>query len=343
MARISQNPLPHGEYHGVVIVGAGLAGLSVARQLLENDVQALVLEQEGIIGGRCMTLPFGKGVFDLGAQYYTVRHPEFKTISDFWLRQGCAKEWTRGFPEISGVAELASHPRYCGIGGMRTLAEALAQGVLLRTHTMVKRIVEGRACWLVEVDGSKRIKADIVVLTLPLPAALRIISDENTWRMGALLLPLTGVEYAPHIAAAALLDGPSGLPQPGAARVEDPIISWLADNQQKGISPKQAAVTLHATRAFARAHSDTPLAEVTPLLIQAAAPHLKSAITDCQCHRWLHGAPVNTLPKSYYLVEGRAPLYFTGDAFCGGLVEGAVLSGLNAGRAIAERLKLARP
>jgi len=341
MARIARHQLPHGEYHGVVIIGAGMAGLAAAQTLQEHDIQPLALECASEPGGRCMTVSHEEGIFDLGAQFFAIRRPEFRRIAEGWIASGKAREWTRGFPEISGVSELASHPRYCGAKGMRSLAEALADKVQIRLNATVKRIVEGRACWLIEVEGSKRIKADIVVLTPPTPASLRLISDENTWRMGALLLPLTGVEYLPQFAIAAILDGPSEIPSPGAARVDDPQVAWIADNHLKKISSIAGSVTIHATTAFAKKHQDVPPEEAGSLLAKAAAPFLKRAITSILSYGWKYGTPANTLQKNFYLVEGRAPLYFAGDAFCGGLIEGATLSGIAVGKAIAERLQLA--
>lgn len=341
MARIARKQLPHGEYHGVVIIGAGMSGLAAAHTLQEHDIQPLVLECSSEPGGRCMTVTHEEGIFDLGAQFFAVRHPDFRQIAESWIASGKAREWTRGFPEISGVSELASHPRYCGAAGMRSLADALADKVQVRLNANVKRIVEGRACWLIEVEGSKRIKADIVILTPPPPASLRLISDENTWRMGALLLPLTGVGYHPQFAIAAQLDGPSGLPAPGAARVDDPQVAWIADNHLKKISPKEGCVTIHATTTFAETYQDAPPEEAGALLVEAASPFLKSTITSTLPYSWKYGTPANTLQKNFYLVEGRAPLYFAGDAFCGGLIEGATLSGIAVGKAIAERLKLA--
>jgi len=340
MARVAQHQPPHGEYHGVVIIGAGMAGLAAAQILVEGGIQPLVLDCASTPGGRCMTITHETGIFDLGAQFFTIRRPEFRQIAESWVSGGKAREWTRGFPEISGVSELASHPRYCGVKGMCSLAEAASKKIQVRLNTTVKRISEGRACWLIEVEGRDRIKADILLLTPPLPMSLRLLNDENTWRMGALLLPLTGVEYIPQIAAAAILNGPSGLPAPGAARVDDNEISWVADNQMKGIS-SIPAITIHASKAFSAAHVNTAPEEVGQLIAEAAAPLLQNKVISIYTHCWRYGTPANTLQKNFYLVDGRAPLYFAGDAFCGGLIEGAVLSGIAAGKAIAERVKLA--
>ncbi len=338
MRRIRQQQPPHGEHHSVVIIGAGMAGLAAAHTMLDNGISPLVLEAESQPGGRCVTVAHDGGVFDLGAQFFTVRDAAFRQFLENRLDAGQAREWTRGFPDISGVSELASHPRYCGVAGMGALAASLARDIQIRFNSRVKGIVEGRACWFLTVDNSERIKADMVLMTSPLPSALRLISDENTWRMGALLLPLTGVSYAPRLAVAAILDGPSGLPAPGAARVDDGAVSWIADNKIKGISPDAFAVTIHATRAFAENHGDMPADAAGNLLAEAAAAFLESGITSALSRRWEHGAPESILQRDYYLVEGRAPLYFAGDAFSRGQIEGAVLSGIAAANAITTRL-----
>ena len=40
---------------GVIIVGAGLAGLSCARRLMDNDIPFLILEADQRVGGRLKT------------------------------------------------------------------------------------------------------------------------------------------------------------------------------------------------------------------------------------------------------------------------------------------------
>ena len=323
----------------VIIIGGGIAGLSAARALADAGIDVQVLEQAPHVGGRLSTFREDSGTFDAGAQYFTVRRPEFRPIAEFWLNSGAAKEWTRAFPDSSGVTELSSHPRYYGIAGMQSLAEALATGLRVRTHTTVKRLCEGKACWVLELEDRRSIVADIVVLTPPLPLALRLISDENTWRMGALLLPLAGITYKPDVIVTALLEGSSGLPVPGALRVDHKTVAWIADNRIKGISPDADAVTIHGTPLFNETCGNKSLDEASAELLEAAAPFLKSRIRSHKVHRWTHGTPSSTLLSAYYLVDGRAPLYFAGDAFAGGRIEGAAVSGIETAKSILERLK----
>lgn len=53
----------------VVVVGAGLAGLSAARTLVEAGLSCVVLEARDRVGGRTLAHPLGRGVFDMGGQF----------------------------------------------------------------------------------------------------------------------------------------------------------------------------------------------------------------------------------------------------------------------------------
>jgi uncharacterized protein with NAD-binding domain and iron-sulfur cluster len=52
------------EKYCVVIIGAGIAGLSCAKYLIENDIQDfIIIEANDQIGGRCQTIQFCKFCF----------------------------------------------------------------------------------------------------------------------------------------------------------------------------------------------------------------------------------------------------------------------------------------
>lgn len=55
----------------VLIIGAGMAGLSAAKQLRETNLKVLVLEANNRVGGRINTieLPFNQVKVDLGGAW----------------------------------------------------------------------------------------------------------------------------------------------------------------------------------------------------------------------------------------------------------------------------------
>ena len=56
-----------GERADVVVVGAGLSGLSAARKLKRQGADVTVVEARDRVGGRTLSRKIGDGVFDLGA------------------------------------------------------------------------------------------------------------------------------------------------------------------------------------------------------------------------------------------------------------------------------------
>src|SRR6266700_1603967 len=60
----------------VLIIGAGMAGLSAARKLAEAGCKVMVLEARDRVGGRIHTLREGEEVIELGAEFVHGHPPE---------------------------------------------------------------------------------------------------------------------------------------------------------------------------------------------------------------------------------------------------------------------------
>jgi hypothetical protein len=66
----------------VIIVGAGISGLMAAQVLQNNGVHVCVMDKSTSVGGRLATRRIGTGVADHGAQFFTVREPQFQAMVD---------------------------------------------------------------------------------------------------------------------------------------------------------------------------------------------------------------------------------------------------------------------
>ena len=66
-----QLAMPDSKVWDVVVIGAGLAGLTAAEYLIKSGYSCIVLEARDRVGGRTwsMRLPYGEGVVDLGAAW----------------------------------------------------------------------------------------------------------------------------------------------------------------------------------------------------------------------------------------------------------------------------------
>jgi len=289
-----------------------MAGLTAGGVLQSRGWAVTLLDKGRGVGGRMATRRIGESRFDHGAQFFTVRDPRFRAAVEQWERSGLVSPW---FTE-------AGHTRYRATGGMKELAKNLAQPFTVRAEVKVERIAPA---WSVVTDSEEVLQAEALLLTPPVPQSLALASP---WLDGS------GIEFDPCFALLAVLDGPSLIPEPGYVRPEGGPIEWLADNTRKGISAGPAALTIHARADFTLEHFEAPKELVAELLLEAAHPWLGSAPTTWQLHRWRYSKPLPADVPICLFTSKPAPLAMAGDAFAGGRVEGAFLSGLAAAEAL---------
>jgi len=313
----------------VLIIGAGISGLLCATELRQKGLSVRLLDKGRGLGGRMATRRMAGGRLDHGAQYFTVRDERFQKYVDAWLDAGVIREWFRHLPEDTNPA---GYPRYCGISGMTDAPKYLARSLEVHNSQHVTELSRDTDLWVVRTATGDSFLARHLVLTAPLPQALNLLDTSGLRYANGDAEALRAVRYERGLATLAILDGPSGLGAPGGVKISEGILSWVGDNQQKGISPELVAVTLHATHAFADEHWESDNDLRGPLMIEAAEPFLSSHVLEFNCHRWGFTRPINPWPEPYYQNPG-LQLTLAGDSFGGIRVEGAALSGIEAAAA----------
>lgn len=318
----------------VLVLGAGLAGLTAARRLSESGIEVLLVDKGRSVGGRLASRRMDHAVLDHGAQFFTVRSEAFQAEVNRWLSDGIAAEWCRGFgPSPDG------YPRYRGASGMNAIARHLADRLLatgdrvqIVTRTEANAIISDGEAWTVTYHGPTREPdvAQAVICTAPIPQSLTLLRSGAT--------PIDNVEeleaitYHKVIAVLAALDRGPDLGASGARQQpDDPVFTFVADNQAKGVSP-EPAVTFHLNHERSRQLWDADDAEVLVELHDELRRYLDGAsVNQVHVKRWRYAGPVAPHKDAFATVaHGPGPLVLAGDAFAGSKVEGAFLSGLAA-------------
>ena len=309
----------------VLIIGAGISGLICATELKRFGVSVQVLDKGRGVGGRMSTRHMAGARLDHGAQFFTVRESAFQCYVDQWLRAGVIKEWFRKAPYDSNPN---GYSRYCGIGGISVVPRYLARDLDVHCSEVVTAVKYENKTWQVFTQSEKTYQSRHLVVTAPLPQALALLDTSGLNYAGEELDELRSIRYKRGLTTLAILEGPSGLPGNGFLQLKDGSINWLADNQIKGIS-EVPCVTIQSSPEFADVHWDSKDEVRGSLMIEAIASHLKSSVSTYVCHRWGFALSENRYKKSYFH-NPEYNLALAGDAFSGGRVEGAALSGIEA-------------
>ena len=295
-----------------IIIGAGLSGLAAAKSLDEAGLSVQLLDKGRRPGGRMASREFEGAMFDYGAQFFSARDTDFRSLIHSFLGAALVTPWF----------ERPGETRYCSPLGMNAIPEFLSSSLRVVCGVTVSAVRRDGNVWRVIAQDGTVYSSEALIVTAPLPQTLELVEIPADVRAA-----LTAIEYHRCIAILAVLDRPSAIPEPGYLRLSKPPLQTLTDNRQKGMEGEAVGVTILADAVFSLQHWDTPKEEAARLLLAAAAPYLGSNVSHWRYHRWRYSDPVQTYPERYYGLDQIPPLALAGDAFGGPRVEGAFLSG----------------
>lgn len=356
----SDAPLPPSSrpYH-IAIVGAGMAGVACARTLVQAGFRVSVFEQAAHAGGRMDHIDSGKGSFDAGVQFFTIRDPRFAHVLDTTV-PGLCQPWSattivvldEAGKKISRPSNQEPHWVACpGMGELvRNWAAPLARAGMLHTGTEVLAMERDHlqaAQWQLRVagpEGSPSVFAgfDAVVLAIPAPAAAQLLRGSAV--QSPLLVPLSEVQMEPCWTL--MLSFPQAM-QPGmttlgpnwnVASSTHHRIAWLARESSKPGRSLIERWTVHASADWSRKHqNDSParvLAKLHKAFSEVTGIHAQPGHMDVRL--WPHARTTTPLGLPFAW-DAQEQFGVCGDWCVGMRVEDAFLSGLELALAIAEQ------
>lgn len=319
----------------VVVVGAGLAGLTCAKTLQAGGCEVVVLEKSRGVGGRLSTRRSDLTQYDHGAQYFTARDERFIAFINDRLADGSVAVWA---PRLDvKLAQTITEPWYVGTPGMSSLGRAQAIGLDVRTEVRVQLMSRREGHWqLAMEDGSTLDGFDAVVVAVPNAQAMPLLAEHAPdWAKMLEQMPMEPCWTVMVSTQASLTEFDAGLPRTGA-------IGWWARNSSKPGRPESSGRhdwVVQATAAWTQANLDTDKAGVAQALLQAFALELGVESIEPTCppmaHRWLYSRRkpgVATLAEPCFRTE--LGLGICGDGLAHSRVEQAYLSGLQLAQAI---------
>jgi renalase len=326
------------KHHSVAVVGAGIAGASIARALALAGHSVHMFDKARGLGGRLATRRVewvdhqGQAAttrLDHGALGFTASNPTFQAFVDLALQAGWLAEWkprlAPGSLPLEGGAML-----YVPVPDMAALCRHLLEGVPISLAFAVDDLRQGPLGWQVQAGGvCHASKFDAVVLALP-PA------------QAALLLNPHRLDWARHASTALMqpswtLMGIAADPEPESgwdlARPPSGPLAWVLRNDARpgrASVPGQAHWVAHARTGWSRRYLEQPAAWVQQQMQAALAEHLGRPVDwhHCTVHRWRYALPQahGTAPAPSVWWDAALGVGVCGDFLGGCGVEGAWLS-----------------
>lgn len=301
----------------IAIIGAGMAGVAAACTLREAGHRVVVFEKSRGWGGRCATKRWEGQIVDHGAQYFSVRNPDFRAALDAAVGPKLGTITAPIFTETGDV--LPPDGRFFHSEGNSRLARDLGAGLEVRTEARIGA-VDG-----LRIEGEE---FDAVVSTAPMPQTLALCGRDEP-----------DVYYAACLSAVFLYEGPlDGLAAARYAlsdRSGDPLAWSACENHKAGrITPDRIAIVAQASEEFSTMYLDEEAAAWEPLLRDMVEERWEIASNRLRAsfaHRWRF-ARVEPIAEDPSLPDG---WFFAGDALTGPRVESAWTAGRMVGRRVA--------
>jgi predicted NAD/FAD-dependent oxidoreductase len=322
------------------VVGAGIAGLTCARDLAKQGIRVWVFERGSAVGGRLGCLTTDGGDYDAGAQYLTVQNEAFANEVRSWVGADLLRTWEGNLADLSngqGVLLPPATSRYVGIPSMQSIAGFIARGLNVVLDTTVTRIARTGTGWM--LYGADDVLLDPVgydglVLAMPSVHALPLVRAETDF--GPLLEP---VRWDACWTACLALARPSGIEFDGAFINDDPILAWAACETSKPMRRADNGVAerwlLQARPSWSNNFADLSAEEAARWMQRAFAARLARPLAQKSCFALRWGAALAAEPLVQpFLWDANRAIGLAGD-WCGGArVETAFLSGAALARTI---------
>lgn len=309
----------------VAIVGAGICGLTAARDLAAGGRSVVVLDKGRGPGGRAATRLENEWQFDHGAQYFTAQSAAFAHQLDAWRQSGVAGEWQGHIISVApdgGQRPLSGTTRrYVGIPGMHALALDLAEGLNCRFGALVQSLsFDGQ--WQVRLE-QESVAARNLVVTLPAPQASGLLGAQAP----GVASVMAKVTMAPCWALLVGLNEPFDPGYQGAFVNTGPL-GWVACSSGKPGRDHRPTWVAHATDSWSRQNLELDRDEAREALWSAFRQTTGYAAKPALCrpHRWRYARADHPL-DAVCLSDPERSVWAGGDWCAGSRIEGAWRSG----------------
>ena len=290
----------------VIVIGAGMAGLTCAQQLKQAGLDVTIVEKSAGVGGRMATRRLQGTWVDHGAQLISVKSDSFGRFVRKLQEKGIVQEWTRNVYQLSSSGLRppdadARHARYCCPRGMTAIAKSLAMEIPIINNARIVGVSHNDTKWQLVTDRQETLETSAIISTIPAPQFLPLFEEVMTLAP-SFLQAVQSVKFAPSVTIMAGYNASNSVPSEWQAIrcIDDPILDWISyDSSKHADKAIQPVFVLQSTAEFAKQSMEEPDLEIAgkPLLNQVGRLLAKWLASPewWQVHRWRYALAEESL------------------------------------------------
>lgn len=307
----------------IAIIGAGIAGLTVAQKLHHQGYQVDIFDKGRGVGGRMSSRRTDFGYLDHGCQYLTIKDSLWADFLESYSEviapwRGKFAQWQ---DEIFTPVEL-ENCRYVPTKGMNNLCKTIAQGLNVKLKTRIVKLVKDTTWTLSDEEGNQYTDYDLVIVTAPPAQTYDLLKDHTL-----IADEINNIQMLPCYSLMLILAEEIDLSFDGI-ELQHPILGWIAKNNSKPSRGEKTSLIIQSNFTWAKEHLESDRVEITNILKEGTEAILNISLEKSlyeSLHLWRYALPEATNEKGYYL-DAENNMAVCGDWCLKGKVESAFLS-----------------
>ncbi len=308
----------------IAIVGAGIAGLTLAKQLGTSYATVCIYEKSRGVGGRLATRYNDSYQFDHGCPSFTAESSLFTTFIQPYILDGTLTIWEPKIVKLSEekTAELSKPKQYLAIPKMNAFAKNISKTLNYQLLTEVIELVSSENKWLLKTQQHQDLY-DWIVFAIPAPQLSKLLPTHVSF------YPLIqNLQMAPCFSLLVGLKKPLNVKWDIAEIANSPIKLIINDHCKPG-RLENASLVIHSNEEWSTMHLSEPKEAVEVLLQRELCKLVDLSINDIICstiHLWRYSTVKPKSNASTPLIDFDNCIAACGDWQGNGTVESAFLN-----------------